>query len=253
MPDRLKSTAFTLIELLVVMAVIALLIGLLLPALNRANEMARSALCASNERVIGVAFHTYYSENDCLAGTWGYWPNTPPDFPKAYPYDCWAEYLSPYLGGAGTTQGCVWQITKGVWDLVTCPTDILRMGLNGPGTGSQPRSEYPWRVSYGINSSLIYPNPYPPGRKHRLPDSRAAAGRVLLMDAGESLMWYGNTKEYLSRTNGHTVWARHSLGMNVLWLDGHVEWRLKKSMTTQDLNPDVTKVIYFTDDADLYN
>ncbi|MFC1764356.1 type II secretion system protein [Planctomycetota bacterium] len=52
-------TAFTLIELLVVIAVIAVLMGILMPALRAAKHQAKRAVCSSNCKQIGVAFHMY--------------------------------------------------------------------------------------------------------------------------------------------------------------------------------------------------
>ncbi|MFH0965110.1 MAG: type II secretion system protein [Planctomycetota bacterium] len=54
---------FTLIELLVVMVIIAMLVGLLLPALGAARDMARTTACKSNLRQIGMAFFLYTYEN----------------------------------------------------------------------------------------------------------------------------------------------------------------------------------------------
>lgn len=62
------ATGFTLIELLVVISIIALLVGILLPALSAAREAARSSVCKSNQKQIGIAFVSYQNDND------GYFP-----------------------------------------------------------------------------------------------------------------------------------------------------------------------------------
>ena len=59
----MKRKGFTLIELLVVVAIIALLISILLPSLSRARELAKRAVCASNQRGIGQGMHIYANDN----------------------------------------------------------------------------------------------------------------------------------------------------------------------------------------------
>jgi prepilin-type N-terminal cleavage/methylation domain-containing protein/prepilin-type processing-associated H-X9-DG protein len=59
-----KSKGFTLIELLVVVAIIAVLVALLLPALQNVRDVAKQAVCASNLRQTGLAFGLYGEENN---------------------------------------------------------------------------------------------------------------------------------------------------------------------------------------------
>lgn len=60
----MKTKGFTLIELLVVISIIALLIAILMPALNNAREQAKSIPCLANQRTLSLAFHMYQMDND---------------------------------------------------------------------------------------------------------------------------------------------------------------------------------------------
>ena len=69
-----RRSAFTLIELLVVVSIIALLVAILLPALSKAKEHARRAICAAQEKQVMAMVHMYANESDfmlplCISGT----------------------------------------------------------------------------------------------------------------------------------------------------------------------------------------
>src|SRR5258707_3617923 len=105
---RDRRRAFTLIELVVVSAIIAILIGLLLPAVQKTREAAARIQCANNLKQLGLALHNYHDSNDVF----------PPGVSSKSPAFrmTWLARLLPYI-----EQEPLWRATEAAYEYHTVP------------------------------------------------------------------------------------------------------------------------------------
>lgn len=135
-----RALAFTLIELLVVIAIIAVLAGLLLPALARAKDKGRSAKCQSNLRQLGMAAMMYDDDHQVYPIGW-----PPADGFAGSSFPIWYRQLQPYLGRRTNVSG------EGVF---ICPSS-LQKAQPGEGRGNGLREGGFWGfLAYAQNHAI---------------------------------------------------------------------------------------------------
>ncbi len=248
MRDRRTSNyrGFTLVELLVVIGIIALLISMLLPALNKARDAAVTTQCMSNMRQDGLAMAMYASDNPCCFPPY----RTALKFGAvSYPY--FFEYL-PGLYQAPNSQTFRCPADQMLEDDPSYPTGSMRgtydelnlsptgqpisdlyfsycLNADGPQLGYPlyPISLFPLTSPARIDD-LGLPNRYNPIMTTYVTDSTHFAVMLETQDAAQQ----GYDTNWTSYRFDH----RKGTSQNVLFLDGHVETLVLKQFLPPSAN-----------------
>lgn len=117
----MSKKAFTLVELLVVIAIIAVLIGLLLPAVQKVRESANSVKCKNNIKQIGLAANLFHNTNGYFPQAYGYPFSGPLNTSNIY--DSWLIFILPYIEQSNLYAEGANIFTHKIVSLYCCPSN----------------------------------------------------------------------------------------------------------------------------------
>lgn len=201
-----RRNAFTLVELLTVIGIIALLLGLLAPSLNKARLMAKSSACGANLHAIGVALASYVS-------TYNYYPGCCDSGKSGETSIVWAPRLRTFthtedvFNCPSETEDFYW--TKAT-TVVTNKTPFC-YGYNGWGVSDNDSDNY----GMGAKSEIFVMDAKVPDLTIAVADSIPDSDKDPEIHFATEKYWPGD---------------RHDGGSQVLFCDGHVKWFLQSDL-----------------------
>lgn len=271
-----RRKAFTLIELLVVIAIIALLMAILLPALNRAREHGKRATCLSNLRQLTTAWLMYADENDDkLVNGAPELKNTPcPDCPTGLDFYCKAKAITndsendhynelPWVG-AGWGQKWATAPAPECCQICAMQTGALWRYLRNDGVYHCPTGRKGELITYPIIDSMnglrffrgqtLPGQNAPPDVWHKNRNQiKTPARRIVFLDEGklspDSYAVYYDMEVWFE-----LPMVRHGNGTCVSYADGHsTRWMYKSKETiTAGLKEVLPVLTVEADYQDLY-
>lgn len=237
---RGRRTAFTLVELLVVIGIIAVLIGILLPALSKAREQSRIVKCQSNLRQLGQAMVMYANEN------LGYVPADARNSGGELAHDWLWWQLDRIASIEQSAIAPMLNLTASNLGVLRCPSDNYELrvkqntaGVNGPYFFSYSMN---WLITSGGSNAAAVAGMPPVCRK--LVDVLSSADKILMYEEDQATIDDGNGELWTNGGGVNLLALRHNWSMrqvadipsatlpvpnpnakgNVLFCDGHVDY-----------------------------